>query len=272
MFEHDPIPTFTTGELSPSRVGAALREVGMFRLAGALHPLIAAQTYSFARDLFAVPDPEKRLALRDDENESGYTPRGVEGVVGYPPDMNRHFWDYKRHANRLPRCYDGLSIFFSMLFRDLETTAIIILDQIAESLGEPIARFSYPATGGNHLLRMSHYFAREPVPVIRFPGHRDFGLVTLYLGGAEPGLEIEVNGTWYPAQAPLGSLLVACGNILKMETGGVMPSVRHRVVGAPDDRYSIVFFTEPRSEVVLSNGETGATYLARVSKKVRPGG
>lgn len=148
----------------------------------------------------------------------------------------------------------------------------------AKEEGEPI---------GSHLLRSIHYPPVKPEqaarfkpgePVIRAGEHDDLNLITLLPESVEPGLEIlrrknGINDHWMPVHSQEGHLICNSGKMLSLISGGkingkgdiieqgLLPSIRHRVVGDPATlgkaRYSTPFFVTPHYDKPLKNLKTG---------------
>ncbi len=183
------------------------------------------------------------------------------------------------------------------VYRAMESTAI----QLAEAIGEFLDSEGLPDNGylkstminaqgkpiGTHLLRAIHY---PPVPeaerirfqpnepVIRAGEHDDLNLITLLPESIEPGLEIlrrknGENDHWMPVHSQNGYLICNAGKMLSIISGGeygpdgeisqqgLLPSIRHRVIGNADtldkSRYSTPFFATPHYDKPLKNLRTG---------------
>lgn len=140
---------------------------------------------------------------------------------------------------------------------------------------------------GSHLLRSIHYPPVKPEqrsrftegePVIRAGEHDDLNLITLLPESIEPGLEIlrrkdGKNDRWMAVHSQEGHLICNSGKMLSLISGGeinhkgditkqgLLPSIRHRVVGDPATldkaRYSTPFFVTPHYDKPLRNLRTG---------------
>lgn len=187
------------------------------------------------------------------------------------------------------------------LFNQMEKTSIVL----AEALGEYLDSIGLQDKGylksllvdhgkpiGNHLMRTIHYPAvpanqqvgfQPGEPVIRAGQHFDMNLFTLLPEATEAGLQImprengKETGQWLPIHSQAGSLIMNVGDMLSLVTGGkvneqgkiveqgVIPSIRHRVVGdsttLDKPRYSIPFFATPHYEKPLKNLKTGENLL-----------
>jgi isopenicillin N synthase-like dioxygenase len=124
------------------------------------------------------------------------------------------------------------------------------------------------ASGGRHLLRFSFYQASATATEVIFPAHVDFGLLTAYIGGSAPGLQGAINGHFVDIDNPPGSIILGAGTTLRMYDPQITP-FRHQVVGGQTERLSVVFFSEPRSEVVLPNGLMAGEHLRGIVASIR---
>ncbi len=225
---------------------------------------------AFLRSSEAKSEAQRKIGLQG----SGYTPPFVERVANEAPDGEREFFDLLAPtlaATRLP--YDTHPDFSALSLRVrsfLEQVAMRCFQLLDNSAHTTLAT---DATDGAHMLRCSRYFAREdPVRVI-FPAHRDFGLLTLFGGGAARGLEGEFAGSWHPIRAldiP-GSVMVGVGNTLKLYLPHLQ-GFHHRVTAAntgEQERLSYSLFTEPRGNVLLPNGERASDRLERSVRRIR---
>lgn len=111
---------------------------------------------------------------------------------------------------------------------------------------------------GPHMLRALHY--PHAGAALRFPEHRDFGMISLHVAQTGPGLEGIIDGSWCPVIIPSDSMVVIAGTALMQYRPAIRP-FSHRVVGGK--RTSAVFFVEPRADVILPNGELARDRLAR---------
>ena len=120
-------------------------------------------------------------------------------------------------------------------------------------------------------LQLNHYeparFSRE---LLQDP-HEDMHLITLIRADA-PGLEIEVDGAFVPAEIGKNELLVMPGSILSLMTGDRIKPLYHQVRNnrRSDPRSAIMFFVNPEIDQTLApwiGNETnaGVDIVARAS-------
>lgn len=114
------------------------------------------------------------------------------------------------------------------------------------------------------------------VEAVRYGAHTDYqGFTVLRMDPRQPGLEIEVDGTWHQVD-PDGSdaLLINTGDLLQRWTNDRWTSTMHRVsnpskgsAAEREARLSLVFFTGPRDDALIE------TLLSEVSSErpLQPG-
>lgn len=202
---------------------------------------------------------------------TGFTPAGIEGMR---PDNGRQFWDV--HVDTKPEemaCSHSLELVRRMSHVVLELSVIMsgVFYYMDRGLG-PIANGLHRVmVKGNHGLRALHYpIVTEPRENLLFQPHRDFSLATVFVGGAETGLQVERSQAWHTLENPLGDIVIIAGRMLRYWTGGIknpkrISGTRHRVLHMPVERMSLSLFTEPESTSVLPNsdGITAGEYIRR---------
>ena len=233
------------------QVHEALCGIGTFRIERAFSPSLARKLQKEAEQLFALPTEERNRI-------PGYSPPGVEGVRDYGPSLLRHFVDDR--VGEPPR---------SPITKE---ACVELWEQARYWLRVVDLEFSTPLTegaaGGPHMLRRSQYLNEDTSRQVLFPPHRDFGLLTFYVGGAAEGLQMKIQDEWCDVWNPPGSLIAAAGTTLRLYAPEII-SVQHQVVGSRTGRISTVFFTEPRADVVLPNGVRAGDHLARLVRQIR---
>jgi isopenicillin N synthase-like dioxygenase len=122
----------------------------------------------------------------------------------------------------------------------------------------------------NTLLRVLHYpplSGDEEPGAVRAAAHEDINLLTILPAANEPGLQVQrQNGDWVDVPSDFGHLIINTGDMLQEASGGYFPSTSHRVInptgkGSGKSRLSLPLFLHPRSEVILSEKHTQASYL-----------
>lgn len=245
---------------------AGLKQCGFVVLSDHAVPReLMEEAYRLSAAFFARPEAEKRRyggALR------GYTPFATEHAKdSAQPDL-KEFWQIgheaaddidPEHPNIWPDEPEGFQPAFTALFDALFSTGQSLLSAIALGLGREEDYFDARIAGGQSLLRLLHY---PPVPegadpgCVRAAAHEDINLITLLIAANGAGLELlDREGRWLPVEAGREDIIVDTGDMMARLTGGVLPATTHRVVnpaGPNVSRYSMPFFVQPRSEVVLS--------------------
>jgi isopenicillin N synthase-like dioxygenase len=253
-----------TNSFLAREIRCALATNGLLLIEDALPADLVQRLFEEGQHALTLPPDVQTRYERGDES-TGYTPPGIEGVSGHESDWKRHFWDVlspERTENRFPdREIPAFRSIAEETFRHVEETAMRVLTCLNEKLCQD-------ATGVQHMLRLSHYFAEHEADTILFPSHVDFGLLTFYVGGAKPGLQILIEETWQEILIPPTMLLASVGTTLRLYEPDFKP-VRHRVMGHGRERLSAVFFTEPRAEVLLPNGVQAGEHLRALVDKVR---
>lgn len=111
--------------------------------------------------------------------------------------------------------------------------------------------------------RVLDYRRREGAPAplpdqLRLGAHTDFGVLTLLLADAVPGLQVMRHGTWHDVVPPRGSLVCNVGDLLAMWTNDRWASTLHRVVPPPHDvegpvrRRSVAHFVDGDPSVTIA--------------------
>lgn len=261
------IPEFDCANIDPQRLLAALSNVGAIHLRGALDTELVAKVRDEGEAFFALPEEKKLRNLR--QYGGGYTPPGIERVIGYAPDFDRQIFDIDWRNKHL--AHDPSSLFAdfrsaSALYdrcADIATTLIAAADAALGWNG-----WLRDATrGGSHGLRILHYGASDLES--RFPPHLDFGMMSFFVGTDAEGLGMNICDEWRDIVIPTGDIVMIAGSLLRRECGKRVLAMRHRVGLCRRARTSIVFFAEPRAEVVLSDGLTAGEYFDARVKKVR---
>jgi isopenicillin N synthase-like dioxygenase len=240
---------------------SALKRHGFITLEGHLvDDALLEASYRTAEAFFAQDDAEKRRfagALR------GYTPFGVEHAKDHAAPDLKEFWQIGHetggeHPNVWPDNPAAFHETFLTLFERLFETGDLLLQSIALGLDVPQDYFTPRIAGGTSLLRLLHY---PPIPdgadpdCVRAAAHEDINLITLLVAAEGAGLELlDKDGRWLPVQNGRGHLIVDTGDMMARITNTVLPATTHRVVnptGPNVSRYSMPFFVQPRSDVVL---------------------
>lgn len=217
--------------------------------------LTEAIRHSFAinPEFFLKPMAEKRRFALSAHGE-GYRQLGQEySKTPDRPDLTESFSVWRRNRARPELAAWSASCALhgplSAIFDRMTEVTRAIFQALADHYapGAPELRFrdgSWLQT--NYYEPASH--ARE---LLQDP-HEDMHLITLVCADA-PGLEIEVDGEFVPAELGADELLLMPGSILTLMTGGRVKPLYHQVRNnhrnAP--RSSLMFFVNPEVDQVL---------------------
>lgn len=248
------------GDLTPWRVRDAFEHQQGIIVRGAFYQK-SVQNAHGALSRFFSDDEELKKHPYDDQSRLGYTPPGIENIQHDPehPDENRAMFDFGPELPFVDRSITGLRFQAVRICKR-------ILDLLDEAYG---TRFAH-LPEGEHRLRAAQYLREGTTSEdVLFPRHRDFSLLTAFVGSGEEGLEVEVKGEWHPVHLEYGDVLVGAGTPLRQ----FHPSAKalwHRIVGGKDRRLSSFLFYELRSDVRLPQTlETYGDMLDRIMTSIR---
>lgn len=254
-------------------LGKAFEDVGFVsvRNHGVPQELIDSY-YDAVKKFFALPRETKYTYEKPElAGQRGYTSFGKETAKGYDAPDLKEFWQMGQivEGEVMPKedYPDNLAVnevpeFFELgqqLFKNFEASARELLRAIAIHLGIGEFYFDKHIHNGNSILRAIHYppITSEPKSAVRAEQHEDINLITLLVGASAEGLQLlNRQNEWLDITAPEGCLVVNVGDMLQRLTNNKLKSTTHRVVNPPREkwhtsRYSIPFFTHPRSEMRL---------------------
>lgn len=236
---------------------------GYFLLENVLDTDLIDQALDCACRAFELDPVFKNRYRRRDEGY-GYMPAGTPRLAGGKPDHNREFWDIGRGTeNRFPSEIPAFAPTLNRLQMALERIAGSVLLRLDREWELGLTELT---DGSRMPIRINKYRDASEGEML-FHAHRDFSLVTLYIGATCPGLEFEIDGIWQRPEQPKGALLVAVGSILRQYRRRPR-AVRHRVMATGESRLSMAMFVEPRPDVVLPNGtSTGELIHLLMSSK-----
>lgn len=223
---------------------------------------LIADAYRVAAQVFALPLKAKR-AYETPKNgrQTGYSSFGVEHAKDHVHGDLKEFWHVMRPGNGLAENlfptevaeFERVSL---RLFSALEQLSILLLGSIGRFLEKPTRHFESMIANGNSVLRFLHYPEIDgSVQGVRSAPHEDINLLTLLVAGTKPGLELmDRDGSWIEVDAPPGAIIANAADMLQLHTFNRLRSATHRVVNPlrnDGGRYSMPFFTHPRSDVPL---------------------
>ena len=228
--------------------------------------------YALTETFFQLSTEQKKTyEIPEYAGQRGYTSFGRDHAKGSEAPDLKEFWqigqevegevldkkDYPDNikGSELPEFAD----LGNQLFKSFENSARELLRAIGIHLGIGEFYFDKHIHNGNSILRAIHYppITQEPKSAVRAEQHEDINLITLLVGASAEGLQLlNKQNEWLDITAPDGCLVVNVGDMLQRLTNNQLKSTTHRVVNPPCEkwhtaRYSIPFFTHPRSEMRL---------------------
>lgn len=262
---------------------AALSGLGFVRITGhGVDAAVVEALFDEASAFFASPLGAKLAHRLGESYGSGaYTPAGVEAVgrtekgsEEAPPDLVENYVYFPTLTNKGPgRLHAAAQLYWDAMVQlvrvlhEVSARALSLEPQFFDAFYEPSPAFAlrlayYPpvrmeGTGTEAEAAEGQTCSAEAV---RYGAHTDYqGFTVLRMDPRQPGLEIEVNGTWHQID-PDGSdaLLINTGDLLQRWTNDRWTSTMHRVSNPPRGsaaermaRLSLVFFTGPRDDALI---------------------
>lgn len=260
------------------QVALSMQELGFVVLVGHGIPDEArARARRELRRAFALPEAVKRRYEAPALGTWGWLPLGAE-ANGYasgertPPDLKESFVfttaELAGHGHAPPNVWPaevpGVRAAITDLLVHLERLHLEVLRVCAVALGLADGEwFAARARHASNTLNVNWYPPRSRTGVpeqgqYRIGPHSDFGTVTLL--DREPGLGgLQVrrrDGTWADVPHVQGALVVNCGDLLQLWSGGRWRSAPHRVLPPPaeapeESLLSLVYFCEPDADTVV---------------------
>jgi len=216
---------------------------------------------------------EKHDFTFDAQKQDGYfSPEISETAKGFvKKDIKEYFHIYP--WGRIPKQLKDEILEYYQLTSQLAAELLDWVEkyspaEIAEKYSEALSNMIKDTP--NTLLRVLHYpplTGSEEAGAVRAAAHEDINLLTILPAANEPGLQVQQqNGEWMDVPADFGNLIINIGDMLQEASAGYFPSTSHRVInptgqGSDKSRISLPLFLHPRSEVVLSDKHTQASYL-----------
>ncbi len=257
-----------------NEIGAAYSEIGFVALRGHfLSDKLSADLYDEVKAFYALPqDIKDKYEIEGIGGARGYTGFGKESAKGKKEGDLKEFWHFGQEVTdneKIKDTYlDNVQVAevpnFNRIgmetFRKLEKTATYVLKALALYIGLEEDYFDGFVHNGNSILRPIHYppIVGEPKGAVRAAAHGDINLITLLMGASASGLEVQAkSGEWVAVTALPEQLVINVGDMLERLTNGKLCSTIHRVVNPPKEdwgkpRFSIPFFTHPKSEMSLN--------------------
>jgi isopenicillin N synthase-like dioxygenase len=274
------------GSSDRARIAAELddacRRIGFVHIAGHGVPADVCQRLRDATDAFFDLPLEQKLRWRPPAPEinRGYAPMGSESLsyslgVDSPPDL---FEAFNVGVGAPPSPADDPIVFAANIWPDRPAAmraaveayfaaakglAERLTEIAAEALDVAPAYFAERTDRSVDVLRVNHYRRRagEPSPVsgqMRMGPHTDYGILTVLLADAEPGLQIVgLDGAWHDVLPLSDGFVVNLGDAMAVWTNDRWKSTLHRVVppspGVTGEarRRSFAFFHDGNLDAVI---------------------
>lgn len=255
-------------------IGKAYSEIGFVALKGHfLSDELSEKLYKEVKAFYALPQEIKdKYEIEGLGGQRGYTGFGKESAKGRTEGDLKEFWHFGQEVEDGEKIQDtypenvqiteiqNFNKIGMEVYRQLEKTATYVLKALALYIGKDEDFFDPYVHNGNSILRPIHYppIVGEPKGAVRAAAHGDINLITLLMGASAAGLEVQTkDGEWIPVTALPEQLVVNVGDMLERLTNNKLRSTIHRVVNPPKEdwdkpRYSIPFFTHPKSEMSLA--------------------
>ena len=257
---------------APQKFTRSLRETGFAVLVN--HPLPQQLVQRIYDEWLAFFDGEDKYKYRfSDDNQDGYFgPDVSETAKGNSVrDLKEFFHVYP--WGRYPTEVSEAALEYAEQAKVIANT---LLGWVQDNTPVEVTRlFSRPLdqmmNGSTRtLLRVLRYpplTGSEEPGAVRAASHEDINLLTVLPAANEPGLQVlDTAGNWHEVPCDFGSLVINCGDMLQLASGGYYPSTSHRVMNptgesAKRSRLSLPLFLHPADDVVLAEGRTAFSFL-----------
>jgi len=257
---------------APQKFTRSLRETGFVVLVN--HPLPQQLVERIYDEWLAFFDGEDKYKYRfSDDNQDGYFgPDVSETAKGNSVrDLKEFFHVYP--WGRYPTEVSEAALEYAEQAKVIANT---LLGWVQDNTPAEVTRlFSRPLdqmmNGSTRtLLRVLRYpplTGSEEPGAVRAASHEDINLLTVLPAANEPGLQVlDTAGNWHEVPCDFGSLVINCGDMLQLASGGYYPSTSHRVMNptgesAKRSRLSLPLFLHPADDVVLAEGRTAFSFL-----------
>lgn len=237
-----PLISFAREELTPKRTLQAFLTQQCVLLRGRIDVTVARNAHQALTKLMR---DHQFLGCNpyDPKTRTGYTPPGIEHLQRSPgePTWTRDLFDVG--SALMPQESPDIELLFIQAARTCRT----VLDALNNAVGPQIS----PLPQGRHSLRTAQYLQKGTTcNDVLFPAHRDFSMLTAFIGAGQVGLEVRVADTWHPVDLHYGDVLIGAGTPLPLFVYELKPLL-HRVVGGDDERVSSFLFYELADHVML---------------------
>jgi len=257
---------------APAHFARSLHETGFAVLVN--HPLPQALVQRIYDEWLAFFDTDAKYPYRfsDDHQDGYFGPDVSETAKGNTiRDIKEFFHVYP--WGRYPAEVSDDALQYAAQAKVIANTLLGWVEdntppEIAARFSRPLNKMMEGST--RTLLRVLRYpplRGDEPAGAVRAAAHEDINLLTVLPASNEPGLQVkDTAGNWHDVPCDFGSLVINCGDMLALASGGYYPSTTHRVMnptgdGAKRSRLSLPLFLHPADDVVLSSDRTAFSFL-----------
>ena len=266
-----------------AQIDRANREVGFLTVINhGIETDLLSDVLSVTHAFFDLPEPAKNAYIGDPASSRGYiAPRaralaGTRGVMtpgdlvelfamGMPHVPDEPYFDISNsgnnfHPNIWPAEIPGMERIWTAYYQRVAALAREIMSLFAEALDLEPDFFEDKIDKPISNLFANCYppITTEPLPgQLRVGEHTDYGTLTLlYQPDEVGGLEVQVNGSWFPVPAIAGAYVVNIGDLMARWTNDRWISTLHRVQNPPEEtrhlrRLSLPFFCQPNYDAVI---------------------
>lgn len=255
-----------------TQIRAACRDWGFFQVVG--HHVstdLISQVWCETKRFFALPVEAKQTVSRTKDNARGWFNRELTKNIR---DMKEVFdFGFKTHPelpdedpanctrdgfNRWPDlslCPDFRPT-MEEYYRACERLAFTLLEAVGESLGVSPDCVTRDFIGEHtSFLRLNYFPRHDPLSAehqasatghLGIHHHTDAGALTLLLQDDVGGLQVCLNGEWFPVEPVEGALVINTGDIVQVWSNDGYQAPIHPVLASENrDRYSLPFFYNP---------------------------
>src|SRR3954447_12736054 len=257
---------------APEKFTRSLRETGFAVLVN--HPLpqrLVQRIYDEWLEFFEGNDKFK-YRFSDDNQDGYFGPDVSETAKGNTVrDLKEFFHVYP--WGRYPTEVSDAALEYAAQAKVIANTLLGWVQantppEVAALFSRPLDQMMEGST--RTLLRVLRYpplTGSEQPGAVRAASHEDINLLTVLPAANEPGLQVlDTAGNWHEVPCDFGSLVINCGDMLQLASGGYYPSTSHRVMNPTGDsakrsRLSLPLFLHPADDVVLAEGRTAFSFL-----------
>ncbi|NTS75334.1 isopenicillin N synthase family oxygenase [Catenovulum sp. SM1970] len=268
-----------TAANAPECFVQSLKETGFAVLIN--HPLTSEQLTELYQSWQAFFDSdEKQQFIFDPAKQDGFfSTETSETAKGAKNKDLKEFYHYYPWG----RAPQALASITQSYYQQASQLASTLLDWVEQYSPENIKQCYSQSLSSmidstpNTLLRVLHYpplTGDEPEGAVRAAAHEDINLLTVLPAANEAGLQVkDKTGNWLDVPCDYGSLVINIGDMLQEASQGYFPSTSHRVINpegkaAFKSRIALPLFLHPKSDVVLSDRHTQASYLLERLKEL----